>query len=280
MKHIVFKDFSYAYKGKDKVLDTINLTIPQGSFTVITGPSGAGKTTLCLAIAGVVPHYFGGSLAGTVLVNEMQTLKVDMCQLAQRVGIVLEDYESQLVTMTVSEEVAFSLENQGMARQEIICRTQSVLGMVGLAGMEKAKVGNLSGGQKQRLAIASVLAAQPEILVLDEPSSALDPEGAESLYALLAELNAQNGMTVVVVEHDLSRVLAFAKQLVLLVDGRIVAEGTMESVMSFMGHTKTFVEGIPALWQLKLLLEAEAGYRLRDWRTEQDAVADLQEMFG
>lgn len=279
MTGIIFQDFSYAYKGSHKVLDRVNLTIPEGSFTVVTGPTGAGKTTLCLAIAGVVPHYFGGSLAGQVVVNGVETAKVTLRDSARQVGIVLEDYESQLLTMTVAEEIAFSLENQGIARAEIACRTQEVLAMVGLAGKEKEKVSNLSGGQKQRLTIASVLAVQPQILVLDEPASALDPEGAASLYSLLAELNLKNNLTIVVVEHDLSRILSAATQLVLLTDGKIAAAGTINEVLHFIDRTDTFRESIPALWQLRLLLEKES-CRLHDWQTAEDAVIDLKEILG
>jgi energy-coupling factor transport system ATP-binding protein len=275
MSAVVFKDFSYAYKGTSKVLDNINLTIPQGSFTAVVGPSGAGKTTLCLAINGVVPHYFGGSLAGQVSVAGKPTIDSSMCELSDRVGTVLEDYESQLVTMTVTEEVAFSLENAGLALKEIAVRTRRVLDLVGLTGYERAAVTSLSGGQKQRLVIAAVLATEPDILVLDEPASALDPEGADELYALLGDLNRQ-GITIVVVEHDLARVIPFAQQLVLLDHGKLILAGDPARVLTHMWQQDVFRLGVPALWQLRLQLE-QAGFVFGKWLTDEQALRELQE---
>lgn len=276
MTAVVFANFSYAYSGTEKVLDTIDATIEKGSFTVITGPSGAGKTTMCLAIAGAVPHYFGGSIAGAVLVNGMNTAERGMNDLAQYVGTVLEDYESQLVTMTVGEEVAFSLENQGMASSEIRTRVTEALALVGLSGLENREVTALSGGQRQRLVIAGVLAAQPDILVLDEPASALDPQGANELYALLGQINREQGITIIVVEHDLSRVLAYADQYILLSDGKVLQIGAAETVLRYMRDKETFCQAIPPLWQLKLAIEAETGVAFSNWQTEAEAVAELK----
>jgi energy-coupling factor transport system ATP-binding protein len=280
MQKVTFEDFSYAYPRSPKALDCIKLDIPKGSFTVVTGPGGSGKTTLCLAIAGVVPHYFGGSLAGEVLVNGVPTVNSSMAELAERVGTVMEDYESQLVAMTVEEEVAFALENQGLKREDIARQVKAVLNLTGLGGLDKWSVADLSGGQKQRLVIAGVLAAKPDILVLDEPASALDPEGAENLYTLLGSLNQEHGITVVVVEHDLARVLAYANQFVLLMAGKLVQVGTASEVLTHMWQQQVFCEAVPPLWQLKLSLEATEGVRFADWKTEQQAIEELQQYLG
>lgn len=275
MSAIVFDNFSYAYSGGKKVLDGVSLEVAPGSFTVIAGPSGAGKTTLCLAVCGVVPHYYGGSMAGRVLVGGCETATVGMSELAARVGTVLEDYESQLVTMTVAEEIAFALENRGEDNAKIGRRITEVLAQVGLSGLEEREVGSLSGGQKQRLAIASVLATRPGILVLDEPASALDPEGAEDLYALLASLNKSYGITIVVVEHELARVLAHAHQLVLLADGRVVDAGSPAKVLAMMAGQAEFSAMLPALWQVKTGLEEATGLSFGDWRQEEEAAGEL-----
>lgn len=275
MSAIVFDNFSYAYSGDRKALDGVSLEVVPGSFTVVAGPSGAGKTSLCLAACGVVPHYFGGSMAGRVLVDGSDTAAAGMSEIAARVGTVLEDYESQLVTMTVAEEIAFALENRGEDSTKIGRRIDEVLAQVSLTGLAEREVGSLSGGQKQRLAIASVLATRPGILVLDEPASALDPEGAEELYALLAGLNQSYGITVIVVEHELARVLAHAHQLVLLAGGKVACQGSPAEVLAFMASRKEFAPMLPPLWQVKTGLETDLGLSLGDWRQEEEAAAEL-----
>lgn len=280
MAAIVFDNFSYAYDGAVKALDGVGLTVARGSFTVVAGPSGAGKTTLCLAACGVVPHYFGGSMAGGVKVAGVDTAGSSMGELSAHVGTVLEDYESQLVTMTVAEEVAFALENRGVEHGGIARRIGEVLAQVGLAGMEDREVGSLSGGQKQRLAIAAVLATRPGILVLDEPASALDPEGAEELYALLAGLNREYGMTLLVVEHDLARVLAYADNFVVLAGGRVACQGRPEEVLPQLGRREELAAMVPALWQLKFGLEERLDVRFAPWRHEGEAVDELGDFIG
>ena len=275
MSAIALQNFSYAYNHPKKVLDNINISIEKGSFSVVLGPSGAGKTTLCLAVAGAVPHYFGGSSAGKVHVAGVNTLESSMQQLALTVGTVLQDYETQLVTMTVEEEVAFSLENMGIPPGEITQRIQEALTKVGLAGYEKQAVTDLSGGQKQRLVLASVLATNPKILVLDEPTSALDPEGTQSLYKLLSELNQEHGITVLIVEHDIATVLPYADQFILLENGQLAFSDSPENVLSFMAKNQIFTEAIPPLWQLKLMLEELTAHQFAPWHKEEEAIAEL-----
>ncbi|VBB06779.1 abc transporter [Lucifera butyrica] len=277
MPAITFDHFSYAYQHPRKVLDNITLSVDPGSFNVVIGPSGAGKTTLCLAVAGAVPHYFGGSIAGQVLVDGTATTASAMHHLARSVGTVLQDYETQLVTMTVEEEVSFSLENQGVQPAKIECAVKEALTRVGLAGMEKREVASLSGGQKQRLVLASVLATNPHILVLDEPASALDPEGAAMLYSLLGDLNRRQGITLLVVEHDIARVLPYANRFLLLENGELRCTGTAGDVLAFMYEQGVFAEAVPPLWQLKMALEKATGRRFEPWRTEQEAVVQLSQ---
>lgn len=277
---IQFADFSFSYQGRTPALNNIQLEIPAGSFTAVAGLSSTGKTTLCLAVSGLVPHYFGGAVSGSVTVNGMNTLQTEVGKLAEVVGTVLEDYESQLVTMTVEEEVAFGLENHGVGRDVIAGIVSETLCMVGLAGMEKREVSSLSGGQKQRLAIAAALAPQPAVLVLDEPTSALDPEGAEELYALLGRLNRENGLTLMIVEHDISRVLPYADRLVVLEAGRLAAAGKTTDVLSQL-VTGNSAGLTPALWMLKHSLETAAAAKFQPWLTNQEAIdqikADLQQ---
>lgn len=274
---IVFKDFSFAYQGQSQALSNINFTVPTGSFTAVAGLNGAGKTTLCFAVSGLVPHYFGGAVAGSVTVNGINTLATEVSLLAEQVGTVLEDYECQLVTMTVEEEVAFSLENRGVRPEAMKPVISETLRLVGLAGLEKREVTSLSGGQKQRLAIAAALAPKPAILVLDEPASALDPEGAEELYALLGRLNRETGLTLLIVEHDLARVLPHADRLLILDSGKLAAAGETAKVLNKMVGGSTCTELIPALWTLKKLLETESGDQFDAWLRDEQAVAELGE---
>lgn len=246
MTAITFDQVSYAYPRSEVVLQNIQLSIPQGSFTVITGPEGSGKTTLCLAMTGAVPTYFGGRMAGKVAVGAVQTTASTVADLALQVGLVMADYDSQLVAFTVAEEVAFGLENRGIAASQIAGRISQALAMVGLAGKEQAEVASLSGGQRQRLAIAGILAAEPDILVLDEATSALDPDGAAGLYSLLHELNTKHGKTVIVVEHTLPLVLSYASQLVVMDQGRIMLQGCPRTVLEEMLAKSIYQEAVPS----------------------------------
>ena len=276
MKPVIsFSNFSFSYQGRNQALNDINLEIPSGSFTAVAGLSSTGMTTLCLAVSGLVPHYFGGAVGGSVTVNGMNTLHTEVGKLAEVVGTVLEDYECQLVTMTVEEEVAFGLENRGVCREEIAVAVGETLRMVGLAGLEKREVSSLSGGQKQRLAIAAALAPKPAVLVLDEPTSALDPEGAEELYALLGRLNRETGLTMLIVEHDLSRVLPYADRLVVLEAGKIEAAGKTEAVLAQL-VTGNSASLSPALWKLKHLLESRSDVVFAPWLSNEQAIDQLR----
>lgn len=277
MAAVEFENFSYAYPNGGVVLDQISLTVEKGSFTVITGPSGAGKTTLALAVAGVVPHYFGGRQGGTVLVGGLNSSQKSMGELSEQVGTVLADYESQLVALTVAEEVAFGLETSGLSRSEIKRQVTAALAKVGLAGLEECQVAGLSGGQKQRLAIASVLVMSPAILVLDEPASALDPEGAAGIYELLYDLNCQ-GTTVIVVEHQLARILPYASQLAVLQGGSLCFAGDVSQTLAYMWQQPELKLGVPALWAIKLTLEQETGLRLGAWKNESEAAEELNRL--
>lgn len=274
---VEFQHFSYAYPSSDVVLNDINVTIPQGSFSVITGPSGAGKTSMALAVAGVVPHYFGGRQGGNVQVGGTNSSQSSMGELAEQVGTVLADYESQLVALTAAEEVAFGLETSGYSRSEIAERVSAALAKVGLAGFENREVAALSGGQKQRLAIASVLVMSPDILVLDEPASALDPEGAAGIYDLLHELNRQ-GKTIIVVEHQLARVLPYASQIIVLKDGSLRFAGDVAQTLQFMWQQPELKQGVPSLWRVKLTLEEATGIKLGNWKTESQAADELNRL--
>ena len=271
-----FEQFTYSYPRRTAVLQDIDLSIPAGSFTVITGPNGAGKTALCRAAAGLIPHYYGGSLSGRVYVQGQDTRTTGIAVLATMTGILLEDYETQLVAMTVEEEVAFALENMGLAPADIQSRVVSALEQVGLTGLERRETAALSGGQKQRLVLASLLATKPSILILDEPASALDPKGRSELYSLLHHLHQKEGLTVLTVEHDLACVLPYADRFVFLEEGRIASQGDADTVLRHLWLKESLRPALPPLWQARFHLEQTLGQQLAPWKNEAEAARELQ----
>lgn len=270
------KHFYFAYKKNNLVLHDIDFKIEKGSFTVIAGPSGSGKTTLCKAMAGIVPFYMSGAYSGEVMVLGESTKGKKVSDIAMRLGLMLEDYESQLVSLTAGEEVAFSLLNHGFKPEEVEERTRRALEDVGLPGRESYQLDELSGGQRQRLLLASVLAVHPEIIVLDEPVSAMDPDGANSLYKLLYKIHKEYGTTIVVVEHRIDYLLPYMTDLVVLKKGRLVAADKFENAACVMYKDETLRHFVPALWRIKLGLEEKFGVSLGNWRTEEEAVAELK----
>ena len=274
MEAVRFEDFSYQYPKTGQGLDRVTLSVPQGSVTVVTGTNGSGKTTLCLAMTGLVPHFFGGAMSGRVMVEGYNTADRAVADTAANVGLVMEDYESQLVALTVFDEVAFALENAAVPAHLIRDRVLAALESVGLAGLEERELSALSGGQKQRLAVASVLVSRPAILVLDEPTSALDPEGAADLYELIARLNREQGITVVVSEHDLARALPHADSAVVMAAGRVALAGPLNEVLTRMLSEQVYDAAVPSLRRLKAALETEQR-QFSAWMTAGEAAAEI-----
>ncbi len=276
---IAIEDFYFAYKATPPgqvVLRNINLKVDKGSFTCLIGPSGAGKTTLCRAITGIVPFYMGGRYAGDVKVLGKSTKGQRVSDIAMHVGFIMEDYESQLVSLTAGEEVAFSLLNHGFKPEEVEKRVSWALEAVGLPGRETYRLDELSGGQRQRLLLASTLAVEPELIVLDEPVSAMDPDGAQSLYSLLASIHKRLGTTIVVVEHRMDFLLPYVTDLIALKEGESVAADTFEAACPIVYADKELRPLLPTLWQIKLGLEERLGLKLNDWRSEEEAIEDMK----
>jgi len=276
---IKFMNFHYGYINSDIILHNVNLDVKKGSFTIISGPSGAGKTTLCKAMAGIIPYYYGGRYAGDVEVLGETTKGKRVSDLSMRIGLMLDDYESQLVSLTAGEEIAFSLLNHGFAPEEVEVRTKQVLMDVGLPGRENYQLDELSGGQRQRLLLASVLAVHPEVLVLDEPVSAMDPDGANALYKLLYKIYKEYNMTVVVVEHNINFLLPYATDMIVMNKGRVAAQGPFEEAAAMTYAIPELRRNLPELWQVKLNLEQRFGISLGAWRKEEEALEELKEKF-
>ncbi len=209
--------FSYTYPGATHpALDGVTLDIEPGEFALVTGPSGAGKSTLLRCLNGLVPHFTGGTLGGTVTVAGHDPVTEGPQTLSRTVGFVFQDAEAQFVVDRVEDEVALALEYRAVPLVEMRRRVGQVLELLGLTPLRDRPLETLSGGEKQRVAIAAALALRPRILVLDEPTSQLDPRSAEEVLSALLRLNRDLGLTVVLAEHRLERVLPYADRLVCL----------------------------------------------------------------
>lgn len=228
-----FDGVSYRYPSADsRAIDDISTEIRRGEIVGVIGATGAGKTTLCLAMNGIVPQFFGGEFFGAVTIAGHDAIDVPTSRLARHVGMVFEDPETQITATTVIEEAAFALENLGVPTEEMAVRVGEALRAVGLDGLEQKHPANLSGGQKQRLSIASALALRPDLIVLDEPTSQLDPVATGEVFALLKRLNSESGVTIVVASHASEELAEIADRVILLDGGRIVVQGPPEEVFA------------------------------------------------
>lgn len=220
-----FGNFSWRYDGsEDWALDGINLTLEEGEFVGIMGPSGAGKTTLALCMNALIPQRIGGTLKGDVKVLGKSILEGEIHDFARQVGLVFQDPETQFVSMKVRNEVAFGMENFGIRRDEMERRLEKAVKAVRMEGMLERSPTELSGGQKQRVAIASVLVTEPKLFVFDEPVSDLDPVGKSEVYETIAKVRDETESTIVVIDHDLEEIASHADRLILMNEGRIVLD--------------------------------------------------------
>ena len=232
---IQIEKLTYSYPGRsESTLVDVNLRVDRGEFVLLTGPTGCGKSTLLKTVNGLIPHLLGGALAGRVRVDGIETCEAGMASLSQKVGLVFQNPDDQIFSTMVLDEVAFGPENLALPREEIRRRVARVLEAVGLEGLEHRSTQMLSGGQKQRLVVASVLSMAPDILLLDEPFSQLDPRGAREVLEVVRRLNGK-GMTVVLVEHRIHEVIDAATRMVVMDQGRILLDGSPREVFEH-GH--------------------------------------------
>ncbi len=233
MAFIDVSSLTYTYPSESKpALKEVSFQVETGQLVAVIGANGAGKSSLCLALAGLIPALFHGQMQGKVTVCGMDTSQHSPGEFAGRVGLVLQNPANQLSGMryTVYEEVAFGLENLGTPRSEMPARIEQTLHQVGLADKGERSPYSLSGGQQQRLALASILAMQPPVLVLDEPTTLLDPQGSQALFEIILQL-AQTGTTVVIAEHHLEWVARFADRVIALAGGEVILDGMPGDVL-------------------------------------------------
>ncbi|HME42117.1 MAG TPA: energy-coupling factor transporter ATPase [Syntrophorhabdales bacterium] len=225
------RNLTYQYRGQKKpALDRVSLDVARGDSLVIMGPTEAGKSTLAATMNGLVPHFFKGRIDGAVNVLGRNTRESTVAELSERVGMVFQDFEAQLFSTNLELEVAFGPENLGLPREEIVRRVDENLRLVGLAGFKRRSPASLSGGQKQKLAIASILALTPELLVMDEPTTDLDPESKKEIFRITNGLCLREEMTLITVEQETEEVLS-AKNVLLLKDGRVAGYGSASEIL-------------------------------------------------
>ena len=257
---IQIQDFSFTYKnGENPALQEISLTVPDGGFLGIIGPAGAGKTTLARAIAGIIPHHYPGDFYGSVTVNGLDTVDSTIVDLSRLVGMVFQDVESQIISPLVEDELLYGLENFGVPREEIPGRMEEALAKVGVSDLRERSIASLSGGQRQKVAIASIIALKPKILVLDEPTGELDPRSSRQIFSLLKELNEEQGITVILIEQKIMLLCEFARQLAVLSKGRIIRQGETRDVLSHADELQTLGVNCPRVTTLSRMLSERTG---------------------
>jgi len=250
MNIVEIKDLSYSYSASEaQTLKNVNLTIERGSFVTLTGPSGCGKTTLCRCINGLIPHFYGGEMKGEILVSGMSVRDHEIRELAKHVGFVFQNPENQLFALSIEKDIAFGLENLALPREELRKRVEWAIEMTGIKDLRERAPYELSGGQQQRVAIACVLAMKPEVMVLDEPTSFLDPMVATRLFQLISQLNKELNLTIILVEHRLDLLCQYTDRVIVMDDGEVRLDGTPRDVFS-SEEAKLLGIGIPKVIRL------------------------------
>ena len=252
---IRIQSLTFRYEdSKVDALHDINLTIPDGSFLGIIGPAGAGKTTIAQCISGIIPHAVRGDFYGSVVIDGLDSADTPLTDLSRLVGTVFQDVERQIIFPVVEDELLYGLENFGVPREKIEERMTFALTHTGITSLRHRTISSLSGGQRQKVAIASLIALQPKILILDEPTGELDPGSSRKIFALLQELNRTYGITVVVIEQKIMLLCEFAKRLAVMDQGRIIREGSVREVLGNISHLEEIGVNCPRVARFSSLL--------------------------
>ncbi len=237
---IEIQELTFKYKdSKKNALENISLDIQKGDFVGIIGESGAGKTTFCNCLNGLIPHHYNGDFYGSVKIEGEDTFEIKPDKLALKVGSVFQDIESQIVSYFVEDEILFGLENFGVPKEEIESRITSSLQALGIEDLRHREISTLSGGQKQKVVIAAIVALEPDYLILDEPTGELDPASSLQIFELLKKLNEEKGITVIIAEQKIMLLCEFVKKLLVLEKGTVVHYGEIRSTLT---HQKEMEE--------------------------------------
>jgi energy-coupling factor transporter ATPase len=280
MTIIETKNLTYTYPGgMQPSINGVSIKVQKGEFVLITGPSGCGKTTLCRCFNGLIPHFYQGELKGEITVAGMDTITHETHEMAKSVGLVFQNPENQLFALSIEKDVAFGLENLGLPREEMRQRVEWALKLTNIHELRERSPHEVSGGQQQRVAIAAVLAMRPEIIVLDEPTSFLDPLSAETIFEVIHELNRKLGITVVLVEHRLDLTAKYADRIIIMDEGKVCFDGNPRKVLS-TEETRLIGVGIPKATFLYHILKKDGVNLGEDTPlSSQELVKLLKEVF-
>lgn len=266
MGYFKIKNVNYKYPLEDKqALKNINIEIKKGEFWAIIGKNGSGKTTFCNMLRRFVPDFYKGELTGTITLEDKELKDYSQKELVQKIGFVFQNPFTQIsgVKDTVFEEIAYGLENLGLDKEEIISKVEKILKLLEIEKLRDRNPYNLSGGQKQRVALASIIAMDPDILVIDEPTSQLDPKGTEDIFKII-NLMTNEGKTIILVEHKLELIAEYAQNIIVLDEGEIILSGKAEEVLNN-----------------KILLEKEVGmtqYSMLAYELEKSGKVEFEEI--
>ena len=266
MGYFKIENVNYKYPLEDKqALKNINIEIKKGEFWAVIGKNGSGKTTFCNMLRRFVPDFYKGELTGKITLEDKELKDYSQKELVQKIGFVFQNPFTQIsgVKDTVFEEIAYGLENLGLDKEEIISRIEKILKLLEIEKLRDRNPYDLSGGQKQRVALASIIAMDPDILVIDEPTSQLDPKGTEDIFKII-NLMANEGKTIILVEHKLELIAEYAQNILVLDEGEIILSGKAEEVLNN-----------------KILLEKEIGmtqYSILAYELEKSGKVELEEI--
>ena len=266
MGYFKIENVNYKYPLEDKqALKNINIEIKKGEFWAVIGKNGSGKTTFCNMLRRFVPDFYKGELTGKITLEDKELKNYSQKELVQKIGFVFQNPFTQIsgVKDTVFEEIAYGLENLGLEKEEIISRVEEILKLLEIEKLRDRNPYDLSGGQKQRVALASIIAMDPDILVIDEPTSQLDPKGTEDIFKII-NLMANEGKTIILVEHKLELIAEYAENILVLDEGEIILSGKAEEVLNN-----------------KILLEKEIGmtqYSMLAYELEKARKIELEEI--
>ena len=234
MGYFKIENVNYKYPLEEKqALKNINIEIKKGEFWAVIGKNGSGKTTFCNMLRRFVPDFYKGELTGTITLEDKELKDYSQKELVQKIGFVFQNPFTQIsgVKDTVFDEIAYGLENLGLDKEEIISRVEEILKLLEIEKLRDRNPYDLSGGQKQRVALASIIAMDPDILVIDEPTSQLDPKGTEDIFKII-NLMANEGKTIILVEHKLELIAEYAQNILVLDEGEIILSGKAEEVLN------------------------------------------------
>ena len=266
MGYFKIENVNYKYPLEEKqALKNINIEIKKGEFWAVIGKNGSGKTTFCNMLRRFVPDFYKGELTGKITLEDKELKDYSQKELVQKIGFVFQNPFTQIsgVKDTVFEEIAYGLENLGLDKGEIISKVEKILKLLEIEKLRDRNPYDLSGGQKQRVALASIIAMDPDILVIDEPTSQLDPKGTEDIFKII-NLMANEGKTIILVEHKLELIAEYAQNILVLDEGEIILSGKAEEVLNN-----------------KILLEKEIGmtqYSILSYELEKARKAEFEEI--